>query len=189
MSEYLLFVLSAAVSLLVNAWGLVRGRREPRRILVVKLDHLGDVVLATPALRALREGHPDAEIDLLVAPGSAPAVARNPAVHRVLAYRSPRFARRTEAGALETAADGVATIRDVARAGFDTIVELRGDGRTLLLPPETLWISFSRQQNSHPWLAVSPLGRITGPRTCQPQKRRIASSQLPPTSDFTCAAV
>jgi hypothetical protein len=25
--------------------------------------------------------------------------------------------------------------------------------------------------------------------SCQPQKRRIASSQLPPSSDFTCAAV
>ena len=50
MSEILLFVLSALVTQVVNAMGRVRGRAEPRRILVVKLDHLGDVVLATPLL-------------------------------------------------------------------------------------------------------------------------------------------
>ena len=134
MSEYLLFILSAAVSALVNVWGLLRGRGEPRRILVVKLDHLGDVVLATPALRALRDRYPEAAIDLLVGPGSIPAVAGNPAITRVLTYRSPRFARRTGAGVPDTTADGVARLREIAREGYDTIVELRGDGRTLLLP-------------------------------------------------------
>lgn len=45
---------------------------EPRaRILVVKLATIGDLVLSTPALRALRETYPHARIDLLVTPGSA----------------------------------------------------------------------------------------------------------------------
>ena len=43
------------------------------KILVIKLGDLGDCLLATPALRALREAHPDAIIDLL-APGSAQQV-------------------------------------------------------------------------------------------------------------------
>ncbi len=41
------------------------------RILVVKLASLGDLLLSTPALRALRETYPDARIDLLVTPESA----------------------------------------------------------------------------------------------------------------------
>ncbi|HLX39764.1 MAG TPA: hypothetical protein VKR42_04490, partial [Ktedonobacteraceae bacterium] len=40
-------------------------------ILVVKMAGIGDLLLATPALRALRESYPDARIDLLVTPDSA----------------------------------------------------------------------------------------------------------------------
>ena len=41
------------------------------RILVVKLATIGDLLLATPSLRALRETYPHARIDLLVTPASA----------------------------------------------------------------------------------------------------------------------
>src|SRR5579862_6307847 len=40
-------------------------------ILVVKMAGIGDLLLATPALRALRESYPHARIDLLVTPDSA----------------------------------------------------------------------------------------------------------------------
>ncbi len=40
-------------------------------ILVVKLATIGDLLLATPSLRALRETYPKARIDLLVTPASA----------------------------------------------------------------------------------------------------------------------
>lgn len=41
------------------------------RILVVKLAGIGDLLLATPALQALRDTYPQATIDLLVTPDSA----------------------------------------------------------------------------------------------------------------------
>jgi len=40
------------------------------RILVIKMAGIGDLLLATPALRALRETYPQARIDLLVTPAS-----------------------------------------------------------------------------------------------------------------------
>src|SRR5690242_1972982 len=42
------------------------------RILVIKLATLGDLLLATPALRALRLRYPAARIDLLTTPAAAP---------------------------------------------------------------------------------------------------------------------
>ncbi len=45
--------------------------RPTAHILVVKLAGIGDLLLATPALRALRESYPLATIDLLVTPASA----------------------------------------------------------------------------------------------------------------------
>src|SRR3989440_8363634 len=44
---------------------------ENAHILVIKMAGIGDLLLATPALRALRETYPHAHIDLLVTPDSA----------------------------------------------------------------------------------------------------------------------
>ena len=44
---------------------------ENAQILIIKMAGIGDLLLATPALRALRETYPHAHIDLLVTPDSA----------------------------------------------------------------------------------------------------------------------
>ncbi len=44
------------------------------RILIVKLADIGDVLTATPALRALRQTFPAARLDLLTTPAAAAAV-------------------------------------------------------------------------------------------------------------------
>lgn len=68
-------------------------RAEPRRVLVIKPDHLGDVLLLTPALRQLRQHLPHAEITLLIGPWSSAAVARNPHIDRLLTFPFPGFTR------------------------------------------------------------------------------------------------
>lgn len=52
--------------------------RAPRRILVIRPDRIGDVVLATPTLRALRKSFPDAYIAALVRPATEPVLRHNP---------------------------------------------------------------------------------------------------------------
>jgi len=54
------------------------------RILVVQTGFLGDVVLTTPLLGALRRRRPAATIAVLVTPAAAPLVAHHPAVDLVL---------------------------------------------------------------------------------------------------------
>ena len=43
-----------------------------RRFLIVQLADIGDLILSTPALAALREAHPDAHIALLTTAHAAP---------------------------------------------------------------------------------------------------------------------
>jgi heptosyltransferase-2 len=52
--------------------------KPPRRILIVRPDRIGDVVLATPTIRALRRSFPDAFIAALVRPATEAVLRHNP---------------------------------------------------------------------------------------------------------------
>ncbi len=63
------------------------GLRPPAsvsRILVCGLNWLGDAVMSMPALQALRDCHPDADLSLLTKPSLAPLWAMSPIPDRVL---------------------------------------------------------------------------------------------------------
>ncbi|MFO7662804.1 MAG: glycosyltransferase family 9 protein [Chloroflexota bacterium] len=63
--------------------------QQARRILCVRLDFMGDVLMTTPAIRALREGGTDRHITLLGS-GSGAAVARLvPEIDHVITYDAP----------------------------------------------------------------------------------------------------
>jgi ADP-heptose:LPS heptosyltransferase len=57
------------------------------RLLVVRPDNLGDVLLAGPAIAALRAAAPRARLDLLASPAGAPAAALLPEVDEVVVAR------------------------------------------------------------------------------------------------------
>ena len=61
-------VLSAAARLLRDSRGNSSASNDPRRILVVQFDHLGDAVLTTSIFAPLRKRFPQARIDVLAAP-------------------------------------------------------------------------------------------------------------------------
>lgn len=130
MSEYRLFAWSALRTVITNALGRWSSRYgAPRRILVVKIDHLGDLLLATPALRALREAHLGVPIDAVVLPGSRVLLEGSPLVDRVLLYDAPRFRRAEPKGRPARArSDGRAELlHALAPHRYDWVVELRGD--------------------------------------------------------------
>jgi lipopolysaccharide heptosyltransferase II len=60
-----------------------------RRILAVRLDALGDVLMTTPALRALKESGPQRRLTLLTSPAGAEVAALVPEVDEVIVYGAP----------------------------------------------------------------------------------------------------
>ena len=59
--------------------------RDPRRVLVIRLMHHGDVLLTTPLFSALKRHLPGAEIDALVYAETVPIIAANPDLTRIWA--------------------------------------------------------------------------------------------------------
>jgi len=55
------------------------------RILLIRLSSLGDILLTTPAIRALKERYPDCRVDVAVYDRFAAALAHHPDVGRLLA--------------------------------------------------------------------------------------------------------
>src|SRR4051794_14969839 len=52
--------------------------RPPRRVLIIKPCCFGDVLMATPALAAVRRAWPQAQIDWLIGSWAQPAIAHTP---------------------------------------------------------------------------------------------------------------
>lgn len=63
--------------------------RRVRRILAVRLDNLGDVLVTTPAIHAIRTALPNATISLLASPAGAQVGRLNRDVAEVLVYEAP----------------------------------------------------------------------------------------------------
>ncbi len=102
---------------------------SPQRILVVKLDHLGDILLATPVFSNLRRAYPNAELHALIGGWSRVIVENHPAVNKVIEYNSPFFSRT---GASPTPfSQAIALYRELRRQKYDVLIELRSDWRII----------------------------------------------------------
>jgi heptosyltransferase-2/heptosyltransferase-3 len=107
----------------------VRPCRSPaaERILLMRPDHLGDVLLTTPAVHALRQARPDAELHALVGPWSAEVLAAYDAVDLALTLVFPGFSRHPKVSwrsPYQIAWDAARRLRQV---GYSSAVILRPD--------------------------------------------------------------
>ena len=106
-----------------------RGLRV-RRILILKLDHLGDLIMGIPALELARRYFADAEIDLVVGSWNE-AMARGLGVaDRVIAFDAfPRNSSEEEPDVHAT----VGLFRGIVRDQYDLAIDLRVDTDTRIL--------------------------------------------------------
>lgn len=107
----------------------------PARILVVRCDHIGDAVMATPALRHLRDAFPDAHISLLAGPWAAVAFRESLLVDDVIVYATPWWiaARgQNRVAQLQAWIKLPSIIRALHSRHFDLAIDLRGDLRQIM---------------------------------------------------------
>ncbi|HRZ86774.1 MAG TPA: putative lipopolysaccharide heptosyltransferase III [bacterium] len=101
----------------------------PRRILIVKLKNIGDVLLTVPAIRALHDRYPDAAIAALVNAGTEEMLSGLPYLSRVFTYDRKRIKEKNFVG---RCADELRLMRDVRRFGCDLAIDFSGGDRGAL---------------------------------------------------------
>jgi ADP-heptose:LPS heptosyltransferase len=63
--------------------------RDVKRVLLIRLDNLGDMLVTTPAFHAVRQSLPDAQLTLLASPVGAQIGRLDPDIDDVIVYQAP----------------------------------------------------------------------------------------------------
>lgn len=100
---------------------------DVNRILLIRPDHLGDVLLTTPAIGALRAACPDAEIHALVGPWSADVLANCDDVDAVLTLPFPGFSRTPQPNWRSPYSLAIRSARHLRRIGYSSAIIFRPD--------------------------------------------------------------
>ena len=96
-----------------------------QKILVIKLRYIGDVLLATPTLRAIKAAWSDVRVTMMVNRGTEDVLSGNPDLDEILAL---------DKGSLAAQSRLIAGLR---HRRFDTVIDLTDGDRSALLS----WIS------------------------------------------------
>ena len=93
----------------------------PRNILAIKLRYLGDVLLATPTLHALKTAYPTARLSVLVNRGTDAVLRANPDVDEIIPLDRGSILQQTR------------FLWEIRRRRFDTVVDLTDGDRAAFL--------------------------------------------------------
>jgi heptosyltransferase-2/heptosyltransferase-3 len=99
----------------------------PHAVLLIRPDHLGDMLFVTPALHWLREALPMARLALLAGPWGASAMRGNPDLDEVRLCPFPGFARGRQRHPFAPYFLLRQAARELRGEGYDTAVVLRFD--------------------------------------------------------------
>lgn len=101
--------------------------RDPRAILIVRLSARGDVMFATPIIRALRKRWPDAHLSWVVEPKSSDVVLNHPGLDEVIVWDRDQWKRWLRTGRLGRLRRAVADFREALRArSYDLAIDMQG---------------------------------------------------------------
>ncbi|MGN6711813.1 glycosyltransferase family 9 protein [Anaerocolumna jejuensis] len=103
-----------------------------KKILVLKLDHIGDLVLATPVFRAIKDLYPDIELDALVSSGSFPVIKNSPFINKIYTYDADQFDRYGIINSI-TKQNNFQSILETRKNHYDLCINLREDDANIAI--------------------------------------------------------
>jgi ADP-heptose:LPS heptosyltransferase len=155
-SEYDDYVPEAEPTTVVHVGHPVIARDAVKRLLVVKLDHIGDFIASLPAMRRLKQLFPKAELHVLAARASMSLAALEPAIDQMHEFNF--FNAKSAKGTLKLAQKELVALRErLAPFHFDLALDLRRqpDTRHVLQYTGATWTGGFDRSYQHPWLDLA----------------------------------
>ncbi|MBZ0220324.1 MAG: glycosyltransferase family 9 protein [Candidatus Methylomirabilis sp.] len=98
-----------------------------KNILLIQLGDIGDVVLTTPSIRAIKETFPEARVSIMVRKPFGNLLAADPHLHAVLE------AGKVRGNALKALAEHASFMRRLRKARYDLVIDLRTGDRGAIM--------------------------------------------------------
>ncbi len=115
---------------IVCFWPRFKKFQEPKRIVLLRLEHVGDVLLTTPAFRAIRKRFPKAKIDVLVRDFSAGILKNNKNIDNVIVWNAPWLSNLGEKDSWPSALRFISKLR---KNKYDLAFDFHGDPHNIML--------------------------------------------------------
>src|SRR3990167_10185101 len=100
-----------------------------QNILIIRLDHIGDLICSLPVLPVLKRRFPSAEITVLTGEEGKAILAGNPSIDHLLAFVPNWFSRKRFVNLIQF----FKTICELRKTKYDLGFDLRGDLRNIIL--------------------------------------------------------
>ncbi len=100
---------------------------EIRKILVIKLRHIGDVLLSTPVFKALKNRFNNASITALVNSGTEEVLTGNPFIDQIMVIN------KKSTGIMKKTLTNFRLLSDIRSKKFDITVDLTGNDRAAIV--------------------------------------------------------
>lgn len=105
---------------------------KPSRILLVRLDHMGDVIMSTVAIRAIRESCAGSKIDFVAASWAMDVVKFNRGIDKLITFNPAWFDRDRPRGFFEQLRDIHSLAAIIRRGHYDVVIDFKSDFRNIL---------------------------------------------------------
>ncbi|HKZ21932.1 MAG TPA: glycosyltransferase family 9 protein [candidate division Zixibacteria bacterium] len=96
---------------------------DPQRILIIQLRRIGDVLMCTPVIRALRQKYPQSHLAFLTEEESKSILENNPNLNQVIVWDKNKYSNWFYA---------LKKIKEIRDKKFDLVIDLLGTPRTAL---------------------------------------------------------
>lgn len=113
---------------------LTAGVDKPKRILIVRLSSIGDVLLTTPVIKILRQNHPESYLAYLVEAKSKDMITDNPYLDETIVFDKGKFKEvRKQEGLISALKRLSPLISKLRERNFDLVIDLHSIFRSTML--------------------------------------------------------
>lgn len=103
----------------------------PEKILAIRLDHLGDVVMVRPALKLLKQWFPKSRLSVLISDDLAAFLEKDSFVDEIIPVSNHWFKRDQQK--IQWGREAKTLASELRAQNFDLAIDFRGDFRNILL--------------------------------------------------------